>query len=37
MNLYEKHVYEELNAWHKDILKQAGMLEKASKGLAPDW
>lgn len=31
MNLYEKHVQEELERWHSDIVKSAGMFEKTSK------
>ncbi len=33
MNLYEKYVYRQLDDWRRDILKQAGMLEKVSKGI----
>ncbi len=33
MNLYEKHIYRQLDDWHRDILKEAGMLEKVSKSI----
>lgn len=33
MNLYQKHVHDELNKWHQDILKGEGIFSKASKGI----
>ncbi|WP_342756603.1 EcsC family protein [Kineothrix sedimenti] len=33
MNLYEKHVEKELNRWHDDIIKSAGLFERTSKGI----
>ena len=33
MNLYEKHVEKELDRWHSDIIKSAGVFERASKGI----
>lgn len=33
MNLYEKHVEKELNRWHNDIIKSAGVFERTSKGI----
>ena len=33
MNLYQKHVDEELNTWYKGIMKSAGFFEKTSKGI----
>lgn len=33
MNLYEKHIQKELDRWHSDIIKNAGLFERASKGI----
>ncbi|MDF2567709.1 MAG: hypothetical protein K0R90_1165, partial [Oscillospiraceae bacterium] len=32
-NLYQKHVDKELNRWHEDIFKSAGIFERASKSI----
>ncbi len=33
MNLYEKHVEKELNRWHCEIMKDAGIFERSSNGI----
>lgn len=33
MNLYEKHIQKELDRWHSEIVKSAGLFERASKGI----
>lgn len=33
MNLYEKHIHKEMERWHHDIVKGAGVFERASKGI----
>ncbi|MFT3983817.1 MAG: EcsC family protein [Lachnospiraceae bacterium] len=33
MNLYEKHVEKELNRWHREIMKDAGIFERSSNGI----
>ncbi len=33
MNLYEKHIEKELDRWHSEIVKSAGLFERASKGI----
>lgn len=33
MNLYEKHIEKELNRWHNEMIKSAGVFERTSKGI----